>query len=209
MEIVTKDNIDPILQSGENSIVEFKASVESGINVLPRSISAFANTEGGVIIMGYDERTRTVTGTSADEFERVKRVICTSKLEDVCNAYIVEYKKKILIIIQIEKSKSVVIAGGGAYIKKDTSISVMNSNEMLVRIDSMLRTIRTPEEIKNESEKKIEQIYDELLRIQKEHKEELERKKKEHEKETRITQISNWFFCILSAVMGWGLGKFF
>lgn len=99
--------------------------------------------------------------------------------------------------------------GGGAYIKKDTSISVMNSNEMLVRIDFMLRTIRTPEEIKNESEKKIEQIYDELLRIQKEHKEELERKKKEHEKETRITQISNWFFCILSAVMGWGLGKFF
>ena len=52
MEVVTKDNINSILLAGESSTVEFKTRVRSAINVLPRIISAFANTEGGVIILG-------------------------------------------------------------------------------------------------------------------------------------------------------------
>lgn len=137
MEIVTKDNINSILLSGESSKVEFKTRVKGTINTLPRIIGAFANTEGGVIILGYDERRRLVIGTSADEFEIVKRVILTNELEDVCNAYIVQHEEKALIVIQVEKSKSIVIAGGGAYIREgDTNISVLTSKDVVARIES-------------------------------------------------------------------------
>ena len=161
MEIVTKDNINSILLAGESSTVEFKTRVRSAVNVLPRIISAFANTEGGVIILGYDERYRSVIGTSNDEFEIVKRVILTNKLEDVCNAYIVQYEEKALIIIQVEKSKSIVIAGGGAYIRKgDKNISVLTSKDVVARITSSVETSESTssKEVLERLEKKIEQI---------------------------------------------------
>lgn len=212
MQIVTKDNINSILLAGESSTVEFKTNVRRAINVLPRNISAFANTEGGVIILGYDESDRTVIGTSTDEFEIIKRVILKNKLEDVCNAYIVQYEEKALIIIQVEKSKSIVIAGGGAYIRNgESNISVMTSKDVVARIESSVETSESAssKEVLERLEKKIEQIYDEMLRSQKAHEEELKEQKREHEKEIKNSKRSNWFFCILSAVIGYGLGKIF
>ena len=212
MQIVTKDNINSILLAGESSTVEFKANVRSAIKVLPRNISAFANTEGGVIILGYDENDRTVIGTSMDEFEIIKRVIWENKLEDVCNAYIVQYQKKTLIIIQVERSKSIVVAGGGAYIRnKERNISVMTSKDVVARIESSVETSESTlsKEDLERLEKKIEQIYNEMLRSQKAHEEELKEQKIEHEKEIKNSRRSNWFFCILSAVIGYGLGRIF
>lgn len=223
MRIVTKDNINSILLAGESSTVEFKTRVTSATNGLPRIISAFANTEGGVIILGYNERDRSVIGTSNDELEIVKRVILTNKLEDVCNAYIVQHEEKALIIIQVEKSKSIVIADGGAYIRKgDSNISVLTSKDVVARIASSVESSESTssKEFLERLEKKIEQIYDEMLRSQKAHEEELKERKEEHEKELKeqkeehekelvTSKRSNWFFCIFSAVIGYGLGKFF
>lgn len=212
MEIVNKDNIGSILLSGESNTVQFKSSVKSIINVLPRNISAFANTEGGVIILGYDERSQSIIGTSSDDFEIVKRVILKNKLEDVCNAYIVQYEEKTLIIIQVKKSNSIVIAGGGAYIRKgNTNNSVLTSKDVVARIAATFDTSEpaSSKEVLERLEKKIEQIYDELLRSQKAHEEELKEQKIEHEKDIKDSKRSNWFFCILSAVIGYGLGKFF
>ena len=189
MEIVTKDNINSILLAGESNTVEFKAKVRGAINVLPRVISAFANTQGGVIILGYDERYRSVIGTSPDEFEKVKKVILTNKLEDCCNTYIVQFEKKALIIIQVEKSKSLVIAGGGAYIRtEDTNISVLTSKDVVSRIKSSVETFETTSstEVLKRLEKKIEQIYDEMIYSQKVHEEELKVQKEENEKEKKI-----------------------
>lgn len=144
MKIVTKDNINSILLAGESNTVEFKAMTRGAIRFLPRVISAFANTKGGVIILGYDEKNQSVIGTSMDEFEIIKRVISTNRLEDVCNAYIVQYEEKALIVIQVEKSKSIVIAGGGAYIREDdTNISVLTSKDVLSRIKSTIVSSET------------------------------------------------------------------
>lgn len=211
MKLVTSDNLNPILRAGECSTVEFKTKV--GVyNNLPRIISAFANTEGGVIIIGYDERNQSVIGTSDDEFEIVKNDILNNNLEDVCIAYTIQYEEKALIIIQVEKSESIVIAGGGAYIRKgDSSYSVLTSKDVVARIVNSAETSESTEstEVLERLEKKIEQIYDELLRSQKAHEEELNEKKEEHKREIIASKRSNWFFCILSAVIGYVLGKLF
>lgn len=212
MKIVTKDNINSILLAGESNTVEFKAMTRGAIRFLPRVISAFANTKGGVIILGYDEKNQSVIGTSTDEFEIIKRVISTNHLEDVCNAYIVQYEEKALIVIQVEKSKSIVIAGGGAYIREDdTNISVLTSKDVLSRIKSTIVTSETTPsaEVLERLEEKVGQIYDEMIHSQKVHEEELKVQKEENAKEKKIQNINNWFFCILSAVIGYVLGKLF
>ena len=210
MEIVTKDNIDSILQKGENNTVEFQVGGKSVIKALPRTISAFANTEGGVIILGYDERRQIVIGTSTTEFEIINRVILEYKLEDVCNTYIVPYQEKTLMIIQVKKSRSVVIAGGGAYIRKgDANISVLRSKDVVERIisstDETFESISSKETLKR-VEEKLEQVYDEMLRSQKAYEEEIKNQKEEHKKELKTSHRSNWLFCILGAVLGAVLG---
>ena len=147
-----------------------------------------------------------------DEFEIIKRVISTNHLEDVCNAYIVQYEEKALIVIQVEKSKSIVIAGGGAYIREDdTNISVLTSKDVLSRIKSTIVSSETTPsaEVLERLEEKVGQIYDEMIHSQKVHEEELKVQKEENAKEKKIQNINNWFFCILSAVIGYVLGKLF
>ena len=209
-EIVTSENIKSILLAGESNTVEFKMNVRHSINFLPRIISAFANTEGGIIIFGYDERKHSVIGTSPLDFEIVKSAISKNSLEDVCNTYTILYEEKTLIIIQVKKSKSIVFAGGGAYARKGECIehiSVLTSKDVVKRIASSVEnsTISSNEALER-LEQKIEQIYDELLRSQKAHEEELKEAKIEHEKELKDSKKNNWFFCILSAVIGCLLG---
>ena len=210
MEIVTNDNISSILQAGENSTVEFKTSIR-GLNAFPQIISAFANTEGGIIIIGYDERNRSLIGTSDNEFEIVKSWISTNNLTDVCTAYNIYHEKKALIIIQVKKSKSLVIVGGGAYIRKGDSNTVLTSEDVVERIVSSVDSSKSIEskEVLERLEKKTEDIYNELLRSQKAHEEELKKQKEEHEKEKNDSKRNNWFFCILSAIIGWMLGVLF
>jgi len=81
---------------------------------------------------------------------------------------------------------------------------------VVTRITSTIKTsesmtsIETLERLEN----KIGQIYDEMRRSQQAHEKELKEQKEEHEKEIIDSKRSNCFFCILSAVIGWALGKF-
>ncbi len=208
MNIVTKDNIKERLAAGEGNTVEFKTRVSRN-NILPRIISAFANTEGGVIIIGYDEMSQSVFGTTQDDFERVKKIISGNNLEVVCNVYTIRYEEKTLIVIQVEKSKALIIAGGGAYIRKgDREIFALSSKDVVTRIETQVETSEStdPEKALERIEKNLGQVYDELLRSQKAHEEELKEQKEEHKKELAYSKKSNWFFCILSAVLGAVLG---
>lgn len=210
MEIVTKENINSILLAGENIKVEFKSSFSNTRrDILLKTISSFANTEGGVIILGYNERTQIVIGTSANDFEIVKDIISPSELEQVCSAYTVQYKKKTLIIIQVEKSASPIIAGGGAYIRnEDGHIFTLKSKDMLARITSPIAPseFTTSSEILERLETKTEQIYNEMLHSQQAHEKELKEQEEKHKQEIKDAKGSNWFFCILSAIIGWVLG---
>lgn len=140
-EIVTPKNIKSILLAGESNTAEFKTSVRSAVRTLPRIISAFANSEGRVIIFGYNKKEQSIIGTSS-EVEIVKSVIDENDLKDICSIYTIIHEKKTLIVLQVEKSKSLIIAGGGAYKRVGEGsecISTMTSNDVLEQILSPVK----------------------------------------------------------------------
>lgn len=213
MDVVTKENIGSLLRAGENQTVEFKAGASViGLKYnLPKVISAFANTEGGVIILGYDESRQLVIGTSTGELEIVKKVILDNKLENICYGYIVPFEDRNLIIIQVEKSRELVIVSGGAYIRKKDANIVLTTENIMTRV-KVANGVSEPVS-SNENEDRtynlLKRTYDELIRSEKKHEEEMEAHKQAHEREVKNAKKSNWFFCILSAVIGYVLGKLF
>ena len=104
-QIVTSENIESILLNGESETVEFKAGKVAANSTLPKLISAFANTKGGIIIYGYMEMGKSIVGTAEKDFFIIKSVIHRYSLENLCNLYKVKFKDKILIILQVEKSE--------------------------------------------------------------------------------------------------------
>lgn len=160
MNIVSTDNISLILQAGESNTVEFKTRVSGLPNSLPKIISAFANAEGGVIILGYDECRRFVNGITNNELEVLRKVIRANSLEDVCYTYTVPYKEKILAVVQVEKSKSIIVAGGGAYIRNGINTIPLASKDVIARIlsDSETSGTTSSELVLERLEKKVEQF---------------------------------------------------
>ena len=211
MNIVSNDNISLILQAGESNTVEFKTRVSGSPNSLPKIISAFANAEGGVIIFGYDERRKLADGITNNVLEVLRKVIRDNSLEGICNTYTVQYKGKTLAVVQVEKSKSIIIAGGGAYIRNGAETTPLASKDVISRIlsDSETSGTTSSEPVLERLEKRVEQLYDQLRHSQEVYEDELQRQKEEHRNEMLSTKKSNWFFCILGAVLGGIVGKIF
>ena len=211
MNIVSNDNISLILQAGESNTVEFKTRVSGSPNSLPKIISAFANAEGGVIIFGYDERRKLADGITNNELEVLRKVIRANSLEGICYTYTVQYKGKTLAVVQVEKSKSIIIAGGGAYIRNGAETAPLASKDVISRIlsDSETSGTTSSEPVLERLEKRVEQLYDQLRHSQEVYEDELQRQKEEHRNEMLSTKKSNWFFCILGAVLGGIVGKIF
>ena len=211
MNIVSNDNISLILQAGESNTVEFKTRVSGSPNSLPKIISAFANAEGGVIIFGYDERRKLADGITNNDLEVLRKVIRANSLEGICYTYTVQYKGKTLAVVQVEKSKSIIIAGGGAYIRNGAETTPLASKDVISRIlsDSETSGTTSSEPVLERLEKRVEQLYDQLRHSQEVYEDELQRQKEEHRNEMLSTKKCNWFFCILGAVLGGIVGKIF
>lgn len=96
-------DIDTILQNGESSTVEFKTNTPPP-QVLARIVSAFANTEGGVILLGIREPD-IILGVDPHKFEKtyqqtIRHVTGHSKT----SSEVVDYKNKKIGVISVEKS---------------------------------------------------------------------------------------------------------
>lgn len=159
----------------------------------------------------YDERRKLADGITNNELEVLRKVIRANSLEGICYTYTVQYKGKTLAVVQVEKSKSIIIAGGGAYIRNGAETTPLASKDVISRIlsDSETSGTTSSEPVLERLEKRVEQLYDQLRHSQEVYEDELQRQKEEHRNEMLSTKKSNWFFCILGAVLGGIVGKIF
>ncbi|MCX7879459.1 MAG: ATP-binding protein [Ignavibacteria bacterium] len=97
-----------IVAEGENSKVEFKRKLTSPEKIA-REICAFANTKGGVIIIGIDDD-RKVVGIDSEKSEiGIIETACQFNIDPPITPRSIEifnYNKKDVLIIEIEESKN-------------------------------------------------------------------------------------------------------
>jgi predicted HTH transcriptional regulator len=95
--------LQEILAKEEGKTLEFKESANSLQGII-KTIIAFANTAGGTIVIGVEDRTKVVVGV-ADPLENEMRIV--NKVSESItpfftpNIEIQSYRKKALIIIQV------------------------------------------------------------------------------------------------------------
>jgi len=96
-------NLEELLSSHESKIIEFKESTQSLQEIL-KAVVAFANTSGGTIVIGVEDKTRKVVGLENVllEEERITNTIADSISPLlVPNIGIQTYREKEIILINI------------------------------------------------------------------------------------------------------------
>lgn len=96
-------NLEELLSSHESKIIEFKESTQSLQGIL-KAVIAFANTSGGTIVIGVEDKTRKVVGIENVllEEERITNAIADSILPLlVPNIEIQTFREKEIILVNI------------------------------------------------------------------------------------------------------------
>jgi predicted HTH transcriptional regulator len=99
-------DIEPLLEDGEGFEVEFKRKVSSAEKVA-RTLSAFANTKGGMVLFGVDDDGTIVGVESEKEEVELIRTACAYYCDPPLMPHIdiIPYKGKDIIAVQVEESR--------------------------------------------------------------------------------------------------------
>ena len=154
------------IRLGEDSSLEFKSVVVAGNRVREPSrrafadeLAAFANTRGGTVVLGVDDKTRQVVGIPLGELDVVEgwvRGICNDSVEPALDADIYKLELegtdgRVVPVIRIEIPRSLFVhqSPGGYYRRLGSSKRKMAS-EVLARVlqeRSQSRLIRFDESV--------------------------------------------------------------
>ncbi|UUX93286.1 RNA-binding domain-containing protein [Methanoplanus endosymbiosus] len=130
-----------LIKSGESETLEFKETAGKNIH---HEVAAFANSEGGIIIVGVTDDGK-ITGTDAKgAIEKL-----TSSIQSIIPPPVIKTQKmsiddKDLLIISIEKSKTLSSLGGVVYIRTGTGVRPLSLQEIIM-LSSEMGTINWDE----------------------------------------------------------------
>jgi ATP-dependent DNA helicase RecG len=134
-----------LLRSGEGQQVEFKRKSTAGVS---QTACAFANTGGGVILVGISDEGR-VVGVSPEEERRVSQRL--SRLEPYPEVRVttLPLAGKDVMVVEVEASKRLVTLGGVAYIRVGPTNRPLSINELVHKaIDlALVRLDEAPSEV--------------------------------------------------------------
>ena len=129
----SKEHIEKILQKGETEQIEFKAIIRDPL-ILSKVIGAFANRNGGTIIVGVEEPNKVI----GCDFNRLESMLERTKtiLNPVPKIKIsqIEFEGRIIGIIEVEKADNLIFAAGGVYERQGEMIRAMTPSELKNKI---------------------------------------------------------------------------
>lgn len=122
--------LSSLLASPESEVLEFKRTVPRAAD-LARLLAAFANSRGGTMVLGFDERNRSVHEV---EQEAVHRTLeeAQSRLDQRVRTRLsfTETGGSKLAILEIDRSSTPIAAEGGYYIRRGEITGPMEASEV-------------------------------------------------------------------------------
>lgn len=134
MERIGLNELTSIISAGENEQVEFKSRI-SNVEVAAKNIVAFANTNGGRLIVGYDERTKTIGSCSLKDRTMIERAISSIDNCPKVNLYTLNIDGKCVLILDVDKQeKGIAFWNGRMFSRDNERIISMGEKEIRHRM---------------------------------------------------------------------------
>ena len=124
MRSMTSEELVNIIACGETSTVQFKREYTS-IKQFAEEMVAFANSMGGMIVVGVEDKTGVILGLSYEEIQRVSHVVATVANDHVrpviylqTEVVVVEGKHLLIVHVSEGTNKPYKTIGGIIWVKQ-------------------------------------------------------------------------------------------
>ena len=128
------EQIKQIIRTGEGYNAEFKQSVPSKTAELAREVCAFANTTGGILLIGVDDENR-IIGAQLDNRTRSRIYQSIGEISPALDSYVLEeiiIDGQPIIVLEINSSKSKPhFCSGAAYVRNGPNTEKITSAERI------------------------------------------------------------------------------
>lgn len=129
------------IAGGETSHVQFKLNVTNATSIAQEMV-AFANTKGGLILIGVNDKTGAVEGLSFQDIQRINNLLSTAANDHVKNPIVIETetvevvsgKRVVVVSIPEGSSKPYKDKDGLIFVKNGSDKRKVTSNEELMRM---------------------------------------------------------------------------
>jgi predicted HTH transcriptional regulator len=129
-----------LIKKGETSMVQFKANVHNEQSIAQEMV-AFANTKGGKILIGVDDKTWNVTGLTTDDLRRLTNLLVNAADQHVkepifITTETVEIEGKMVMVVTIPEgtAKPYKDKDGVIFLKNGANKRKVTSNEEISRL---------------------------------------------------------------------------
>lgn len=133
--MLNTDNILSLINGGEGYNIEFKVRVPSKVRELTEEICAFANANGGYLLIGVDDNGQ-VVGTN---LENDKRSAIQGSISEIspalrCELYSVNIEDKTVWVIDVPSGKDKpYIFSGSIYVREGANSQKLRTVEDIIR----------------------------------------------------------------------------
>ncbi len=122
-----------LIAGGESESVEFKEDSPSTWKKLAREICAFANSNGGVILIGVSDKGE-IKGIKTKDFEKkLSDVLLSIEPAPKINYRLFDFDGRKILAIEVKKSPSLCSVGNVAYIRIGKNLRALSVDEVALR----------------------------------------------------------------------------
>lgn len=117
---ISEEEIETLIESGENDTVEFKKEISRNTEELAETVVAFANTLGGVIFLGVNDNAEVTGFSDLKGEERVREILrrhCEPPINPVIEEKSLQDKPILLIRVKEGDNKPYTVRGKGPFVR--------------------------------------------------------------------------------------------
>ncbi len=129
-----------IISKGESSKVQFKENIRNELSIAQEMI-AFANTEGGIILVGVNDKTWEISGLTKDDMQRLNNLLVNAAEQHIkpsiyITTDVISIENKLVMIVKISKGTAIPYKDkdGIIWVKNGANKRKVTSNEEIARL---------------------------------------------------------------------------